>query len=88
MQQQPRDILTTRQFVAKNGYCRICRVNGIGKKRAAFGHLICKPCGERKSQADRRSWCVVQPYGKGGYQFVTATSAFEVVRQTNQKHIR
>jgi hypothetical protein len=38
----------------KNGYCRtIGCTNGIGKARALYGHLVCKPCGERQSQEDR-----------------------------------
>jgi len=42
-----------------NGYCIRCHVNGIGKKRAAYGHLVCKPCGEIKAKTDRKSWCVL-----------------------------
>ena len=69
-------------------YCIKCKVNGVGRKRAAFGHLICKPCGEETAKAERTKWCVVQEYGKGNYQFVTPTSAPTALKQTNQKHLR
>lgn len=56
----------------KNGYCRtIGCTNGIGKARAQYGHLVCKPCGERQSQEDRLGWCVGIPYSKGAYQLIT-----------------
>jgi hypothetical protein len=45
-------------------------------------------CGEDAAQAERNSWCVIQEYGKGGYQFVTATSAHATLRGTNQKNPR
>ena len=48
----------------------------------------CLPCGEQEAKAARKSWCVVQEYGKGPYQFITATSAPRTLRETNQKHIR
>lgn len=74
---------------AKNGYCQTpgCD-NGIGRKRAAYGHLICKGCGEEQSRLLRRSWTVLQEYGKGGYMFVTPTSAPITLKQTNQKELR
>jgi len=68
----------------KNGYCIKCHTNGIGKKRAKYGHLICKPCGEVKAKEDRKSWCIVTPH-KQGPMFVTAESAFEVVVGINNK---
>jgi hypothetical protein len=54
-----------------NGYCRTpgCN-NGIGKKRAAYGHLVCRECGEREAQAKRRLFTVV-PMHKSNYFFCT-----------------
>jgi len=73
----------------RNGYCRTegC-TNGIGKQRASYGHTVCKPCGERAAQQERLAWTVVQEYGKGGYQFVTPTTALFAIKQTNQKQLR
>jgi hypothetical protein len=45
-------------------------------------------CGEEQAQRQRNGWCVVQEYGKGGYQFVTNDSARATLRQTNQKNPR
>ena len=45
-------------------------------------------CGERDAIAERKSWCVVQEYGKGCYQFVTSESALRTLKQTNQKNTR
>lgn len=53
-----------------NGYCIACRVNGVGRKRSQYGHLICKPCGEVKAKQARMSWCVV-PMHKSNYFFCT-----------------
>lgn len=73
----------------KNGYCRTIGCNnGIGKKRAQYGHLICRGCGEEQSRILRKSWTVIQEYGKGGYQFITPTAVFTTLKQTNQKEIR
>lgn len=69
-------------------YCIKCKVNGVGRKRASFGHLICKPCGEEAAIGERATWCVVQEYGKGGYMYVTQQSAPLTLKQTNQKDIR
>ena len=68
--------------------CIKCNENGVGRKRAALGHLICKPCGERESIEQRASWCVMQSYGKGNYQFVTPTTAMKDLRNTNQNDLR
>lgn len=59
-----------KQLTPRNGYCIACRVNGIGKKRATYGHLICKPCGEVKAKEIRKSWCVV-PLHKSNYFLCT-----------------
>lgn len=99
MLQQPCDKMTPRHLVPNfpaliapvfpNGYCRTpgC-LNGIGKRRAALGHTVCKVCGEAAAAAERSKWCVMQEYGKGGYMFVTASAAKTTLKQTNQKAIR
>ena len=68
--------------------CIKCRDNGVGRKRASLGHLICKPCGEKKAVSDRASWCIMQAYGKGNYQFATPTTAMQDLKNTNQKEVR
>lgn len=68
--------------------CIKCNENGVGRKRAALGHLICKPCGEWESINVRKSWTVIQSYGKGCYQFVTPTTAMMDLKNTNQKETR
>jgi hypothetical protein len=50
--------------------------------------IICERTRERTAQAERKSWTVVQEYGKGGYMFVTSDSARKVLTQTNQKNLR
>lgn len=57
----------------RNGYCIKCHTNGVGKKRAAYGHLICKSCGEDKAKAERKSWCVA-PMHKSNYMLFTNTA--------------
>ena len=78
------DNLTPRQNVAKNGYCLRCKVNGVGKKRAKYGHLICKPCGEVKAKTDRKSWCVLTLH-KQGAMFFTPEYAREAAVGANNK---
>lgn len=73
----------------KNSYCATPGCwNGIGRKRAAYGHLVCKGCGEEAARVSRQSWTVIQEYGKGGYMYVPAEAAFTALRQTNQKQLR
>ena len=50
--------------------------------------LFCERDREHSAQTERRSWTVVQEYGKGGYMFVTADSAKRTLTQTNQKNLR
>jgi hypothetical protein len=57
-------------------------------ERWALGYRWCKFCGEDRARAERQSWCVVQEYGKGNYQYVTPTSAYITLKQTNQKELR
>jgi hypothetical protein len=53
-----------------------------------MGYKYCLLCGDDVAKEERASWCVVQEYGKGNYQFVTSTSALKTLRQTNQKGVR
>lgn len=50
--------------------------------------VSCERDRERTAQAERKSWTVVQEYGKGCYQFVTSSNARQVLTQTNQKNLR
>jgi hypothetical protein len=50
--------------------------------------IFCEHDRERSADTERASWCVVQEYGKGNYQYVTPTSAYTTLKQTNQKHLR
>jgi hypothetical protein len=68
--------------------CVKCLTNGVGRIRASYGHLLCKPCGEEQALKDRSKWTVLQEYSKGGYQFVTPTTALSALRNTNQKSTR
>ena len=55
-----------------NGYCATTGCsNGIGRKRAQYGHLVCKACGELNAREARLGWCVAIPYSKGAYQLIT-----------------
>ena len=56
--------------------------------RWSLGYRVCLFCGEDRAVAERSSWCIVQEYGKGNYQFVTATQATTTLKQTNQKELR
>jgi hypothetical protein len=60
----------------------------VEPRRWALGYRMCLFCGEEAARTERASWCVVQEYGKGGYQFVTADAAPTTLKQTNQKAIR
>jgi len=57
-------------------------------ERWSRGYRVCLWCGEEAARAERKSWCVVQEYGKGGYQYITKEAAFTTLKQTNQKAIR
>lgn len=73
-----------KRLTPKNGYCIKCHVNGIGKKRAKYGHLICKACGEDKAKQERKSWCVLTPH-KQGPMFFTPAYAREAAIGINNK---
>jgi hypothetical protein len=62
--------------------------DAIDMRRAKAGYVTCMGCGDCEASQDRKSWCVVQEYGKGGYQFVTKESAHKTLKQTNQKQPR
>jgi hypothetical protein len=57
-------------------------------ERWALGYRVCLFCGEDRAKTERSSWCIVQEYGKGPYQLVTANSAPTTLKQTNQKELR
>lgn len=57
-------------------------------ERWAHGYRVCLFCGEEIAKMERKSWCVVQEYGKGGYQYITKEAARTTLKQTNQKAIR
>jgi hypothetical protein len=50
--------------------------------------IFCERDREHSAQEERTSWCIVQEYTKGNYQYVTATSAPATLKNTNQKHTR
>jgi hypothetical protein len=57
-------------------------------ERWNLGFKLCMMCGEDSALAERASWCVVQPYGKGPYMLVTVESAPQTLLDTNQKNPR
>lgn len=67
--------------------CHICG-DEFSAERWALGYRVCLFCGEEAARMERNSWCIIQEYGKGNYQYVTSTSAPTTLQQTNQKHIR
>jgi hypothetical protein len=72
--------------------CTVC-ADDVPPARAALQKhnkeaITCLRCGEARAIQKRNTWCVIQTYGKGGYQFVTNESAPLMLKQTNQKQIR
>ena len=67
--------------------CAVCG-DTFAAARYRLGLRLCLLCGEDAARTERKSWCVVQEYGKGPYQFITQTTAPTTLKQTNQKHIR
>lgn len=65
--------------------CEKCGDDIDPPQRAKLGYTTCLWCGEEAARAQRASWCVVQEYQKGAYQYVTAESARVTLKQTNQK---
>ena len=67
--------------------CRTCG-DDVSPERRALGYKLCLFCGEEYAREERSSWCIVQEYTKGNYQFITDTSAMTILKQTNPKNIR
>jgi hypothetical protein len=67
--------------------CRDCG-DDISVERYQAFCKFCERDREQQARTERMSWCVVQEYGKGPYQLVTATSAPTTLKQTNQKELR
>jgi hypothetical protein len=67
--------------------CESCG-DDVHIERWALGYRVCKCCGEAQAREERASWCVVMEYGKGNYQYVTASSARATLLNTNQKQQR
>ena len=67
--------------------CRECG-DDIHIERWQRGYKLCLFCGEEAARIERKSWTVVQEYGKGGYMYVTQAAAQRTLTQTNQKNLR
>lgn len=67
--------------------CRECG-DDVHMERWNLGFRLCLFCGEEAARADRKSWCIIQEYGKGGYMYVSNESAPVTLKQTNQKNLR
>jgi len=67
--------------------CSDCEDEISTERHQAFCKF-CEQDRERSAGEVRSSWCVVQEYGKGNYQYVTPTSAYTTLKQTNQKLLR
>ena len=67
--------------------CPICG-SDVHIERWKLGYHYCKMCGDVLARDERESWCVVQEYGKGNYQYVSSTYARTTLRDTNQKNPR
>lgn len=57
-------------------------------RRAELGYKVCLFCGEEQARTERKSWCIVQEYGKGNYQLITPARALTALKETNQKGVR
>jgi hypothetical protein len=67
--------------------CHTCG-DDVHIERWSLGYRVCLFCGEEAARNERSSWCIVQEYTKGNYQFVTSTQAPITLKQTNQKELR
>ena len=67
--------------------CRECG-DEVHIERWQRGYKLCLFCGEEAARVERKSWTVVQEYGKGGYMYVTQAAAQRTLTQTNQKNLR
>lgn len=69
--------------------CEVCHdEDAVHISRWELGYHVCRKCGDQLAHEARLSWCVVQEYGKGPYQFVTSASAHRTLLDTNQKSPR
>ena len=68
-------------------FCSWCG-DDVEPRHWALGHRACISCRDKIAEQERKTWCVVQEYGKGAYQFVTPTAAPKTLRETNQKQQR
>lgn len=66
----------------------VCCGDDFPSERFNLGYRLCLPCGEAEAREERKSWTVIQEYGKGGYMYVPAESARTALKQTNQKQLR
>jgi len=82
------DTLTT--ALAVNLDWKECETCGddVHIERWRLGYRVCKHCGDQLAQEARSSWCIIQEYGKGNYQYVTTETAFVSLKNTNQKQPR
>ena len=73
-------------------WCVVCAEEVPPARAALQKHnkevITCLRCGETRAVQKRNTWCIIQTYGKGGYQFVTNESAPLMLKQTNQKQLR
>lgn len=67
--------------------CNWCG-DDVHPMRWALGYRTCPVCGEARAKQERMGWCIVQEYGKGNYMYVSAETARDKLKQTNQKHPR
>lgn len=67
--------------------CRCCG-DDFPAARAELGYGVCLPCGEALAREKRKSWTVVQEFGKGPYQYVSSEAAARTLKDTNQKATR
>lgn len=58
---------------------------GVRAERWNTISTLCLDCGDKFATQQRASWCVVQTYGKGPYMLVTPESAYQTLKDTNQK---
>lgn len=78
-------LYTDRNFSWRS--CSLCG-DDFPAERASLGYFTCLLCGESEAREERKSWTVIQEYGKGGYMYVPAESARTALKQTNQKQLR
>lgn len=69
-------------------HCTKCGNDIVPIARAELGHKVCLACADDVAIDKRKSWCVIQEYGKGNYQFVTGETALTSLKNTNQKNPR